>query len=207
MRLTKIYTKSGDSGSTMLGDGSLVPKHHSRVEAYGTVDEANAAIAMAVSLLAQNASDGHDSKVITLIMKELARIQNDLFDVGADLCVPLPENKNEDHRLRIMPEQIDRLETVIDSLNSDLPALESFILPGGSLLGSYVHLARTICRRAERCISTLLEREPARTNPDTMVYMNRLSDLLFVIARVLNSGENGDVLWQPGANRSNPSPE
>lgn len=197
----------GDSGSTMLGDGSLVPKHHLRVEAYGTVDEANAALAMVVSVIDENMSIDGDPGLALLIRNELLRIQNDLFDVGADLCVPLSDKGIDDRRLRITQEQIVRLENAIDRHNEDLPALESFILPGGSPIGSGLHLARTICRRAERCISALLEKEPTRTNASAMVYMNRLSDLLFVLARVFNGSGRGDVLWRPGANQAESSRE
>ena len=202
VRLTKIYTRTGDGGSTMLGDGSLVPKHHGRVEAYGTVDEANAAIAMIVSAIAADTNHGVDGKTIRSIHEELIRIQNDLFDVGADLCVPLDAGEEEGTRLRVTSDQVVRLEQLIDRYNERLSPLNSFILPGGTNAAAHLHLARTVCRRAERAISLLIQAEPERTNPKTMVYMNRLSDLLFVLARVVNNWGGGDVLWKPGEHRT-----
>lgn len=202
VRLTKIYTRMGDGGATMLGDGSFVPKHHCRVEAYGTVDEANAAIAMIVSAIELDAKHSIDEKTIRTIHEELLRIQNDLFDVGADLCVPLDEKEDEEARLRVTTDQVVRLEQSIDRYNDRLSPLNSFILPGGTNTASHLHLARTICRRAERAISLLIQTEPEKTNSLTMVYMNRLSDLLFVLARVVNNWGGGDVLWKPGAHRN-----
>lgn len=191
VRLTKIYTKFGDQGRTMLGDGSTTCKHDLRVEAYGTVDEANAAIGVAVSRLAGPSE----------VRDELLRVQNDLFDVGADLCVPIEPGETPGVKLRVVPSQTARLEAAIDRVNGPLGALTSFILPGGTALAADLHLARTITRRAERCVSRLLEGDASRTNPEAMVYLNRLSDLLFVMARAANVGAGGDVLWKPGQNR------
>ncbi|MEM1166735.1 MAG: cob(I)yrinic acid a,c-diamide adenosyltransferase [Planctomycetota bacterium] len=192
VRLSKIYTKTGDTGTTMLGDGSTVPKGTLRVEAYGTVDEANAAIGVARADL----DDAHN-----VIDDALARAQNDLFDVGADLCVPLDANEKAGERLRVTPEQVAAVEAQIDAFNEPLEPLSSFILPGGSRAAASLHLARTVTRRAERLVARLVLDDPDRTNPDTLVYLNRLSDLLFVLARVVNRAGGGDVLWIPGANR------
>ena len=185
VRLTRIYTKSGDKGTTALGTGKRVPKHDLRVEAYGTVDEANAAIGIA----RLHTSGDADAA--------LARIQNDLFDLGADLCAPEGEGTKE--RLRIIEAQVERLEQEIDRMNEELAPLNSFVLPGGSAASAHLHLARTIARRAERDITRLSETEPV--NPAAIRYINRLSDHLFVLARWLNDKGKGDVLWKPGANR------
>lgn len=180
--LSKIYTKSGDQGETGLGDGSRVAKDHPRVAAYGTVDELNAVLGL---LLAQCPD---------LAEAELVRaIQNDLFDVGADLCVP---PKLGETRLRVRPEQAARLEVAIDRLNEPLPPLTSFVLPGGAPAAAWCHLARTVCRRAERDVVTLARTE--EVNPHLIVYLNRLSDLLFVLARSVNRAGPGDILWVPG---------
>jgi cob(I)alamin adenosyltransferase len=181
VRLTRIYTRGGDKGETSLGDGSRVAKHDLRVEAYGIVDEGNAA----VGLVRLHASGEEDAM--------LARIQNDLFDLGADLCRPGNEG------LRIAQGQVDRLEAEIDAMNAALKPLESFILPGGTPAASYLHLARTIVRRAERAMTALAQAEPV--NPIAIAYVNRLSDHLFVLARRLNGNGSQDVLWVPGANR------
>lgn len=194
IRLTRIYTKVGDQGQTMLGDGSMAPKHSPRVEAYGGVDEANAALGLAVVALGGEKADAN-------IRAELERIQNDLFDVGADLCVPISNRETPGERLRVTPEQVTRLEKLIDAFNEPLAPLTSFILPGGTEAAARLHLARTVTRRAERAVGALLDREPAATNPQTLVYLNRLSDLLFVLARAVNRQGAGDVLWKPGANR------
>src|SRR5205823_11509441 len=174
--LSRIYTKSGDRGETGLGDGSRVPKDHPRVAAYGSADELNAVLGV---LLTQ---PGLDSDTIAL----LRSIQNDLFDVGADLCVPPAPDETPGQRLRVGPEKAARLEGVIDRLNEGLQPLNSFVLPGGQPAAAWCHLARTVCRRAEREVVTLARSEPV--NPQVVVYLNRLSDLLFVLARVLNDG-------------------
>jgi cob(I)alamin adenosyltransferase len=183
--LSRIYTKSGDAGETGLGDGTRVPKDHPRVAAYGSVDELNAVLGV---LLAQCPG---------LPEAELVRgIQNDLFDVGADLCVPPPADEPPGQRLRVRPEQAARLEAAIDRLNEPLAPLTSFVLPGGSPASAWCHLARTVCRRAERDVITLTRGEVV--NPQVIVYLNRLSDLLFVLARVCNAQGQNDVLWVPG---------
>ncbi len=185
VQLTRIYTKGGDKGETSLGDGSRVKKHGLRVEAYGTVDEANATIGVA-RLHADGAA-----------LDMLARIQNDLFDLGADLCTPETSRRSEG-ALRIVPSQTERLEREIDAMNADLKPLDSFILPGGTPLAAQLHVARTVTRRAERLVTALAEIETL--NPEAVKYLNRLSDHLFVLSRVAN-GEAGDILWRPGANR------
>ena len=183
VRLTKIYTRGGDAGETSLGGGARVKKHDARVEAYGTVDEANAAIG-----LARLETEGEADAM-------LERIQNDLFDLGADLCRP----GSLDEGLRIAQSQIDRLEGEIDTLNERLKPLESFVLPGGGRTAAALHLARTVVRRAERLITALAEEEPV--NPLAPIYANRLSDHLFVLARHLDDDGATDTLWIPGANR------
>ena len=183
VKLTRIYTGGGDAGETSLGGGARVAKHDRRVEAYGTVDEANAAIGVARSETG-GAADAM-----------LARIQNDLFDLGADLCRPGPLEEG----LRIAQSQIDRLEGEIDAMNARLRPLDSFVLPGGSRAAAALHLARTTVRRAERLIAALAAAEPV--NPLALTYANRLSDHLFVLARHLNEDGGADVLWLPGANR------
>ncbi len=188
VKLTKIYTRGGDKGQTSLGDGSRQPKHALRVAAYGTVDETNAAVGL---VRLHVASDPEADAM-------LARIQNDLFDLGADLCTP--EAANPKHPpLRIQQAQVDRLETEIDRVNERLQPLNSFVLPGGSAAAAHLHLARTVCRRAERLITELAANEPV--NPAAVRYINRLSDHLFVLSRRLNRDGADDVLWVPGANR------
>jgi cob(I)alamin adenosyltransferase len=182
--LSRIYTKGGDRGQTSLGDGSRVAKRSLRVEAYGTVDEANAAIG-----LARLHSEGEADAM-------LARIQNDLFDLGADLCRPGPP---DDGKLRVQESQVERLEREIDAMNETLRPLTSFVLPGGRPAAAALHLARTVTRRAERLAFALAEAEPV--SPAALRYLNRLSDHLFVLARRLNDGGAADVLWVPGANR------
>jgi|SRR5207248_1742030 len=186
--LSRIYTKAGDGGETGLGDGNRVPKDHARVEAYGAVDELNAVL----GLLAAHAPDDPE--------RELVRsAQNDLFDVGADLCVPPKEGEGPGQCLRVTAGQVTRLEAAIDRLNERLLPLTSFVLPGGSPAAAWCHLARTVCRRAERAVVTLTSAEPV--NPQVLVYLNRLSDLLFVLARVANRDGKDDVLWVPGQSR------
>ncbi|MEM7025580.1 MAG: cob(I)yrinic acid a,c-diamide adenosyltransferase [Pseudomonadota bacterium] len=186
VRLTKIYTRGGDGGQTSLGDGRRVAKHDLRVAAYGTVDEANAAIGIA-RLHAQGDADAM-----------LARIQNDLFDLGADLCRPEADAEGG-ASLRVQPSQVERLEQEIDELNASLKPLDSFVLPGGTPVSAHLHLARTTARRAERLTTQLATEEPV--NASALHYLNRLSDHLFVLARWCNDHGAADVLWVPGANR------
>ena len=190
VQLTRIYTKGGDKGATSLGSGKRVKKHDLRVSAYGTVDEANAAIG--VARLHTHDKDGGGG-----IDAMLGRIQNDLFDLGADLCQP--EDPKDHPPLRVVEAQVVRLEQEIDRLNAELQPLKSFVLSGGSPAAACLHLARTIARRAERDITALMEVEPV--NPAGLRYINRLSDLLFVMARYLNDKGRADVLWVPGKNR------
>ena len=184
--LNKIYTKTGDSGETGLGDGSRVPKHALRVAAMGAVDETNSAIGIA----RLETEDEMDAM--------LSRIQNDLFDLGADLSAP-EEGRKAEARLRISGAQVERLEREIDVMNAKLAPLKSFVLPGGTALAAHLHLARAIARRAERLIAELAAKEPL--NPAALQYANRLSDHLFVMARSANDAGMGDVLWIPGENR------
>src|SRR5262245_17087080 len=185
--LSRIYTKTGDAGQTGLGDGTRVDKHHPRICAYGEVDVLNSVLGLLLSVRPDES--------------ELLRtIQNDLFDLGADLCVPEPPDEKPGARLRITSEQSARLEKAIDRLNANLSPLTSFILPGGSLPAAWCHLARTVCRRAEREVVALAQVE--KVNPEVIIYLNRLSDLLFVLARVYNNNGAGDVLWQPGKTQS-----
>ena len=182
VKLNKIYTKTGDSGETGLSDGSRVAKFSLRIAAIGTVDETNSAIGVA----RLDAEDDHDAMLV--------RIQNDLFDLGADLSMP-EDGKTED-RLRIVPVQVERLEREIDAMNASLAPLKSFVLPGGTALAAHLHLARAIARRAERAIAELATQETI--NPAALQYANRLSDHLFVMARAANNDGMGDVLWVPG---------
>lgn len=192
VRLTRIYTKGGDKGETSLGSGARVAKHDPRVAAYGTVDEANAAIGLARLHLGDDKAGADDV---------LGRVQHDLFDLGADLCRPEnPESgePSEHPPLRVTAGQVARLEGEIDRINADLAPLTSFVLPGGTAGAAYLHLARTVARRAEREMTALAETEAV--NPEAIRYINRLSDLLFVLARGLNDGGAQDVLWEPGKN-------
>jgi cob(I)alamin adenosyltransferase len=184
--LNRIYTKTGDKGETALGDGTRLPKHALRISAYGTVDEANAVIGIA-RLHTQRPLDAM-----------LARIQNDLFDLGADLCVP-EEGRRGEGALRIVDAQVERLEHEIDAMNDELAPLSSFVLPGGTPAAAHLHLARTIARRAERLIVELASRE--KVGAATVKYINRLSDHLFVASRYANEKGAKDVLWVPAANR------
>jgi cob(I)alamin adenosyltransferase len=204
--LNRIYTKTGDDGETSLGDGSRVPKTHLRISAYGNVDELNSVIGLAMSVDLPKEIAGW-----------LLRIQNNLFDLGADLCVPEREpgrdapdradtarlsdeesgdEESETTPLRVTAEQVEQLEHWIDSANERLTPLESFILPGGTAVAAHLHHARTVCRRAEIAILQLAAQEPI--NPQIAIYLNRLSDLLFVLARVCNNNGEDDVLWAPG---------
>lgn len=191
VRLNRIYTKTGDKGTTGLGDGSRLPKHALRIAAYGTVDEANAAIG-----LARLHTEGELDRM-------LARIQNDLFDLGADLCLPEDGKKARGARareaLRIADSQVARLEREIDGMNAELKPLTSFVLPGGTKAAAHLHLARTVVRRAERLMVELAESE--KLNAAAIRYANRLSDHLFVAARYANGKGAKDVLWVPGAER------
>ncbi len=185
VKLNKIYTKTGDQGQTGLSDGSRVAKTSARIAAIGAVDEANSAIGVA----RLDAEGDHDAM--------LSRIQNDLFDLGADLS--MPEDGKTEGNLRIVPAQVERLEREIDAMNAALEPLKSFVLPGGTALASHLHLARAIARRAERAIVELATQETV--NEAAIHYANRLSDHLFVMARAANNAGMGDVLWVPGKNR------
>lgn len=189
--LSRIYTKSGDRGETGLGDGARVPKDHPRVVAYGDVDELNSLL----GVLLADTGKSLPGQLTDL----LGVIQNDLFDVGADLCVPEKPDDPPGQRLRIQPSQVERLEKAIDHYNDPMPPLQSFVLPGGAPAAAWCHLARTVCRRAERSLVTLMRTEAV--NPQVLTYLNRLSDLLFVVAREINREGTGDVLWVPGKNR------
>jgi len=187
--LNKIYTRTGDAGETALGNGSRVAKHSARVTAYGTVDEVNATVGLA-RLVASGETD-----------EALARIQNDLFDLGADLCRPDMDKDGDAEYppLRVAASQVDRLEAEIDAMNKHLEPLRSFILPGGSALAAHLHLCRTVSRRAERLTVELATIE--QVNEAAVKYLNRLSDWFFVASRMANDGGKDDVLWVPGANR------
>lgn len=193
VKLTKIYTRSGDQGTTGLGTGQRVHKHDPRVEAYGCVDETNATLGVAVCT-AQSENPP--------IAELLQAIQHDLFDLGADLCTPIEENETPGKALRVTQGRIDTLEGMIDTHNEHLAPLNSFVLPGGTRLAAELHIARTVCRRAERAVTLLYELESTQTSPLALQYLNRLSDLLFVLSRYVNDKGQGDVLWQPGKNRT-----
>ena len=186
VRLTRIYTKTGDAGQTHLGDMSRVAKTDPRLVAYADVDEANSVLGVALAL-------GSPTPELTELLRS---VQNDLFDVGADLSTPVTPDPQYPP-LRVTPAYTERLEAACDAHNAELPTLTSFILPGGTPLAALLHQARVVARRAERSVWALLEADGERTNPETARYLNRLSDLLFILARVANPG--GDVLWEPGA--------
>ncbi|NNM71988.1 cob(I)yrinic acid a,c-diamide adenosyltransferase [Enterovirga aerilata] len=188
--LNRIYTRAGDGGRTALIGGETRPKHDLRIEAYGTVDETNAAIGLA------RLHTGSEPSLDAM----LARIQNDLFDLGADLATPQVERKGRQD-LRIAESQVERLEAEIDAMNAELQPLRSFVLPGGTPSSAYLHLARTVCRRAERLVTALADREGEFVSPGAIKYLNRLSDHLFVAARHANARGASDVLWVPGQNR------
>ena len=195
VHLNRIYTKSGDQGKTTLGDGSRVSKTHDRVIAYGMVDELNAAVGVAATTVPAE------------IKQQLSQIQNELFDLGAVLCVPeqeaprqKPRQEPQAPRLGISPDQIIRLESWIDLANHNLKPLDSFILPGGKPAAAHLHYARTVCRRAEIAVLKLAESE--KINEQIAIYLNRLSDFLFVLARVCNNGGSDDVLWIPSKGHS-----
>ena len=189
VRLTRIYTRGGDAGKTSLGDGKRVSKTHVRIVAYGAVDELNSTLGM---VRRQPKLTRQDDGL-------LGRIQNDLFDVGADLCVPQKRTEKKGQRLRLQPQQVVALEKAIDERNDKLQPLDSFVLPGGSDLAAWLHVARTVCRRAETEVVRLMETPRMGVPPqEALRYLNRLSDLLFVMARVANRNGRGDVKWQPG---------
>lgn len=183
VHLSRIYTRTGDEGLTSLGDGSRLPKHHLRIASYGTVDEASSVLGLALAHGVEAPYDGW-----------LRAIQNDLFDVGSDLCVPGEPGEG----MRLGATYTSRLEEHIDQVNESLEPLSSFILPGGKPVAAWLHLGRTVCRRAERLVCELATIEGEQVNPEVVRYLNRLSDLLFVLARVTNDGGRGDVLWSPG---------
>jgi len=187
MKLDKIYTRTGDEGTTSLGDGTRLPKFHLRVTAYGSIDEANSAIGIA-NLHVKDAE----------VLKVLTHVQNDLFDIGADLCRPAQRGADKSP-LRVTEGQVTWLERQIDRFNADLAPLDSFVLPGGSPASTHLHHARTVTRRAERDVVRLSKEEPV--NPAALQYVNRLSDLLFVLARFMNERGKADVRWQPGLHR------
>jgi cob(I)alamin adenosyltransferase len=184
VRLTRIYTRAGDAGETSLGDGTRVSKSDPRIEAYGTVDELNSFVGVALS-----------SGLPDEFRPWLERIQNDLFDLGADLSVPLDDRRE---RLRVSNDQVARLEELCDLVNKRLEPLRSFVLPGGAEAAAHLHVARAVCRRAERLVVALAASE--RVNPAAVAYLNRLSDLLFILARSANAG-TGETLWKPGSTR------
>lgn len=192
VKLNKIYTKTGDKGTTMLTSGDIVPKYDVRIEAYGCVDEVNAQMGMACILAAEN------SKLSDL----LQNIQHDLFDLGADLSTPMAKDEAPDAALRIVTSQVTALEQNIDAFNADLAPLKSFVLPNGTKLAVQLHICRTVTRRAERIVAQLLAEQTALTNVESLKYLNRLSDLLFVLSRYDNAAAGqGDILWKPAKNR------
>jgi cob(I)alamin adenosyltransferase len=190
--LNKIYTRTGDAGTTALGTGRRVPKHAPRIAAYGSVDETNAAIGLARIHLGDP-----DAEVDAM----LGRIQNDLFDLGADLCAPAEGEAEKRPRLRVSEAQVKRLEAEIDAMNAGLTPLRSFVLPGGSPAAAALHVARTVCRRAERAIVELASHSGEHVSQPALMYINRLSDLLFVASRYVNNRGESDTLWVPGENR------
>jgi cob(I)alamin adenosyltransferase len=200
VRLNRIYTRTGDDGTTGLGNGERRPKFDQRVAAYGDVDETNSAIGLARLAISTSLSADH-----ALIDAMLKRIQNDLFDLGADLCVPEPKaiesQKPPRAPLRVAMGQVDLLEAAIDQLNADLEPLRSFVLPGGTPAAAALHQARTVCRRAERGIVALASVEGETVGAAAIAYINRLSDFLFVAARFANNHGKDDILWIPGANQ------
>lgn len=190
VNLTRIYTRTGDDGTTSLGDMSRTGKNDPRLKAYADVDEANCTIGLALS----SADLGPE------VTELLLGVQNDLFDVGADLCTPVRDD--ESNALRVEQSYVTKLEQACDDFNAQLEPLRSFVLPGGSLASAHLHVARTVVRRAERSTWAALDAYHGGMNPLTAAYLNRLSDLLFILARVANKTAGGDVLWQPGGKRS-----
>ncbi len=193
--LNKIYTKTGDDGTTALGTGERVHKFDQRIEAYGTVDEVNSIIGLVTTQLDESSDDNKT------VLAMLSRIQNDLFDLGADLCTPDKGEKLEYEPLRIVEAQVKRLEKEIDELNQHLDPLRSFILPGGTPAGATLHIARTVSRRAERQMIRLNSQDNEQVGEFALQYINRLSDFLFVASRFINDRGKMDVLWTPGENR------
>lgn len=193
MVLNKIYTRSGDDGTTALGDGTRVGKASARVNAYGTVDETNAIVGLA----RLHTTDGS----LALLDGMLKRVQNDLFDLGADLCTPDRGEKPDCEPLRIVPEQVSRLETEIDRLNEELEPLRSFVLPGGHAAAAHLHHARTVARRAERAMTQAAADTAEPVSQTALKYINRLSDFFFVASRWVNARHDGDILWVPGQTR------
>lgn len=191
VRLNKIYTRTGDKGTTMLGNGERRVKHDLRVEAYGTVDEVNSVVGLARL----------ETTELSELDVMLSAIQNDLFDLGADLSTPDTGEELPYEPLRIIDSQVTRLETEIDKLNANLEPLKSFILPGGSRASGYLHMARTVSRRAERLVTALATDEAEPVSPQCIQYLNRLSDFFFVAARWTNNQGDDDILWVPGKNR------
>jgi cob(I)alamin adenosyltransferase len=191
--LNRIYTRTGDKGDTALGSGTRVSKAHLRIQAYGTVDETNSVLGIVRLHTGTEAFSKLDAM--------LARIQNELFDLGADLCVPDDGKKLDYEPLRILPSQAERLEKEIDELNHDLSPLRSFVLPGGHAAAAHLHLARTVCRRAERLMVELKSHDNEHVSDRALAYINRLSDFLFVASRWVNAKTTGDVLWVPGKTR------
>lgn len=189
--LNKVYTRTGDAGLTALGSGRRVPKHSARIAAYGTVDETNATLGVARLHLHEAHAD---------VDAMLGRIQNDLFDLGADLAMP-GQDSSATAPLRVNDAQVKRLEDEIDLMNAELAPLRSFVLPGGSAAAAALHVSRTVCRRAERCMVELAGLPDETVSPAALKYINRLSDLLFVAGRYVNARGEGDVLWVPGQNR------
>jgi cob(I)alamin adenosyltransferase len=189
--LNRIYTRTGDDGTTALGNGERRKKYDLRIACYGTVDETNAAIGIV------RLHTSHDAEIDAM----LGRIQNDLFDLGADLCSPAKGRGPDGARLTVTEAQVTRLEAEIDRLNAELKPLRSFVLPGGTPAAAHLHVARTICRRAERLMADLAERPGEEVSAVALKYVNRLSDLLFVASRYVNQSGRGDVLWVPGENR------
>jgi cob(I)alamin adenosyltransferase len=189
VHLTRIYTRTGDDGTTALGDLTRIRKDDVRLVAYADTDEANAAIGVALALESRDEAAG----------RVLRQVQNDLFDVGADLAVPITAETQQ--RLRVTQAYVDRLEADCDRFNEDLEPLDSFVLPGGTPAAAALHLARTVCRRAERHVVELMQKPDEKVSPETVRYLNRLSDFLFVASRAVNDGGARDVLWVPGQNR------
>lgn len=194
VKLNRIYTRTGDDGTTGLATGERIPKDDLRVECYGTVDEANAFVGLAIIACAADPA-------LREVTEVLRSIQHDLFDLGADLATPIAPGENPGQRLRVPPAQTDRLEPIIDRFNDGLASLNSFVLPGGSAASAALHAARTVVRRAERLAVQLRRRDSRSTSAEVVRFLNRLSDLLFVLGRVANDMGAADVLWVPGANR------